>query len=354
MESEIKNKETSSSTTAEEVLAYEQSRRQRASAHVAPTRQVNAAPNPSRVKVLALMSSSTSSGATTTTALSKSWSTSTALQQGPFSKDPLGPAETSRGKVGEAEHNVALDEVTFDMNRKQFQTKGVAVAPDGSTIVKEKGHYRPVPNLFSHDGQSLGHAKRQKIMELNAQRPLLVEGSDDEAVYGIWGPPTPHELQEKIDSKTDIEAGNPLLPEQVAERAYMEELRRKRGIQQTEGEEEGAQRTQKYDYDRLVEKKMSHLLPPRLADEEAKPIEPSTKFHGSAEYDYKGLPWTTPPATGVRPYKFGDLDHHKCFVPKKCVHRFTGRELISFTFATFISLVMIVVNLTHFCLYMYI
>jgi len=219
---------------------------------------------------------------------------------------------TSLEGVGEAEHNVALDEVTFDMNRKQFQTKGVALAPDGSTIVKEKGHYRPVPNLFSHDGQSLGHAKRQKIMELNAQRPLLVEGSDDEAIYGIWGPPTPHELQEKIDTKTDIEAGNPLLPEQVAERAYMEELRRKRGIQQTEGEEEVTQRTQKYDYDRLVEKKMSHLLPPRLADEEAKPIEPSTKFHGSAEYDYKGLPWTTPPATGVRPYKFGDLDHHKC------------------------------------------
>jgi hypothetical protein len=194
---------------------------------------------------------------------------------------------TSLEGVGEAEHNVALDEVTFDMNRKQFQTKGVALAPDGSTIVKEKGHYRPVPNLFSHDGQSLGHAKRQKIMELNAQRPLLVEGSDDEAIYGIWGPPTPHELQEKIDSKTDIEAGNPLLPEQVAERAYMEELRRKMGIQETEGEEEVTQRTQKYDYDRLVGKKMSHLLPPRLADEEAKPIEPSTKFHSSAEYDLR-------------------------------------------------------------------
>jgi hypothetical protein len=194
---------------------------------------------------------------------------------------------TSLEGVGEAEHNVALDEVTFDMNRKQFQTKGVALAPDGSTIVIEKGHYRPVPNLFSHDGQSLGHAKQPIIMELNAQRPLLVEGSDDEAIYGIWGPPTPHELQEKIDSKTDIEAGNPLLPEQVAERAYMEELRRKRGIQQTEGEEEVTQRTQKYDYDRLVEKKMSHLLPPRLADEEAKPIEPSTKFHGSAEYDLR-------------------------------------------------------------------
>lgn len=331
MESEIKTKETSN-VTAEEVLAYDQSRRQRESVHLAPTRQVNAAPNPSRVKVLALMSSSTSSATSasgsTATALT-SWTTSS-IQQGPYSKDPLGPAETSRGKVGEAEHNVALDEVTFDMNRKQFQTKGVALAPDGSTIVKEKGHYRPVPNLFSHDGQSLGHAKRQKIMELNAQRPLLVEGSDDEAVYGIWGPPTPHELQEKIDSKTDIEAGNPLLPEQVAERAYMEELRRKRGIPQ-EGEEEGSQRTPKYDYDRLVEKKMSHLLPPRLADEEAKPIEPSTKFHGSAEYDYKGLPWTTPPATGVRPYKFGDLDHHRCFVPKKCVHRFTGREF-SFSF----------------------
>jgi len=167
MDSEIKNKETSSSATAEEVLAYEQSRQQRASAHVAPTRQVNAAPNPSRVKVLALMSSSTSPGATTTTtALSTSWSTNTALQQGPYSKDPLGPAETSRGKVGEAEHNVALDEVTFDMNRKQFQTKGVALAPDGSTIVKEKG--RKVRTMR----QSMAYGDHPRLM--NYKKRLIL------------------------------------------------------------------------------------------------------------------------------------------------------------------------------------
>lgn len=341
MEGESNNQDA---TTVEEVSAYEENKRQRALLPP-PRPAVNAAPNPSpasRVKVLALMSSTASSATATSSATTALVSTSLqqklTKQQGPFSKDPLGPAETSRGKVGEVEHNIALDEVAFDINRKQFQTKGMALAPDGFTIVKEKGHYRPVPNLFSHDGQSLGHTKRQKIMELNAQKPLLVEGSDDEATYGIWGPPTPHELQEKMDSRSDMEAGNPLLPEQVAERAYMEERRRKRGIQE---EEEGGtqQQQQQQQFDRLVERKMAHLLPPRLSEEEAKPIEPSTKFHGAAEYDYKGLPWTTPPATGVRPYKFGDLDHHRCYVPKKCVHRFTGREffhcinIIHFMFA---------------------
>lgn len=223
-----------------EVLAYQENKRQRALL-APPHPAMSAAPTPSpasRVKVLALVSSTASSATATSSAAAALVSTSLqqkfTQQQGPFSKDPLGPAETSRGKVGEVENNIALDEVAFDMNRKQFQTKGMAQAPDGFTIVKEKGHYRTVPNLFSHDGQSLGHTKRQKIMELNAQKPLLVEGSDDEATDGIWGPPTPHELQEKVDSRSDMEAGNPLLSEQLAECAYMEERHWKRGVHEEE------------------------------------------------------------------------------------------------------------------------
>mmetsp|Transcript_20725 Transcript_20725/g.29542 ORF Transcript_20725/g.29542 Transcript_20725/m.29542 type:complete len:604 (-) Transcript_20725:39-1850(-) len=237
------------------------------------------------------------------------------VKQGPSCQDPNGPAETSKGKVGQVEQNVTFDDVAFDTNRKLFQKSGIALAPDdrGSVIAKDRGHYRPVVNLFSLDG---GQAKRQRLEQLNAQQPLLVEGSDDEAIYGIWGPPTAHERHQELEAITDVAAGKPLLPEQLAERAFLEEKARRKGLLSEET-------TTAQQQDRLVERKMSHLLPPRLEGEEATPIEPSTKFHGAADFDYKGLPWTAPPA-GVRPILFGDVDHHRCYVPKKCVHRFTG------------------------------
>ena len=253
------------------------------------------------------------------------------VKQGPSCQDPNGPAETSKGKVGQVERNVTFDDVAFDTNRKLFQKSGIALAPDdrGSVIAKDRGHYRPVVNLFSLDG---GQAKRQRLEQLNAQQPLLVEGSDDEAIYGIWGPPTAHERHQELEAITDVASGKPLLPEQLAERAFLEEKARRKGLLSEET-------TTAQQQDRLVERKMSHLLPPRLEGEEATPIEPSTKFHGAADFDYKGLPWIAPPA-GVKPILFGDIDHHRCYVPKKCVHRFTGRALLilHFLFLCFVGI----------------
>ena len=239
--------------------------------------------------------------------------------QGPASDDPNGPPETSKGKVGRVETNTAFDEVAFDIQRKQFQKIGSALAPDdhGSLISTEKGHYRPVSNMYSHDG-SLGQAKRQKILELNEQKPQLVEGSDDEAIYGVWGPPSAAEIAQQQESVTDIAAGRELQPEQLAERQFLEEKARRKGLLQTE-------EADKQQFDRMLERKMAHLLPPRLDGEEAKPMEASTKFHGADEYDYKGQSWMAPPS-GIKPVKFGDVDDHRCYIPKKCIHRFTGRE----------------------------
>jgi pre-mRNA-processing factor 17 len=75
-----------------------------------------------------------------------------------------------------------------------------------------------------------------------------------------------------------------------------------------------------------MERKMSHLLPPKMDEE---PSEPSTTFHGKEETNYKGLSWMAPPA-GMASLVASDepleMDHHKCFVPKKCVYRFTGHN----------------------------
>jgi hypothetical protein len=42
-------------------------------------------------------------------------------------------------------------------------------------------------------------------------------------------------------------------------------------------------------------------------------------FHGKSEYDYQGRSWIEPPK-GLHP----DGGDHECFLPKKCIHKFTG------------------------------
>jgi len=165
-----------------------------------------------------------------------------------------------------------------------------------------------------------------------------VENSDDEIQYGVWGPPTVEEQLERNDALTDVQklGVEGLAPEQMAEREHLKERDRQRGLLEEgdaqEEEDESA-------FDRMVERKMSHLLPPRLGTgEDAKACEPTTTFHGSEEYDYKGRSWTAPPS-GMGSLLAGEgeeededgahelgMDHHKCYVPKKCVHRFLGHN----------------------------
>ena len=48
-------------------------------------------------------------------------------------------------------------------------------------------------------------------------------------------------------------------------------------------------------------------------------IEGKSIFHGKEEYDYQGRSWIEPPK-GIRP----DNGEHNCYIPKKCIHKFTG------------------------------
>mgnify|MGYP000591736760 CR=1 FL=1 len=86
----------------------------------------------------------------------------------------------------------------------------------------------------------------------------------------------------------------------------------------SELEEDEEEKEQESAGDRLVERKMAHLLPPRLGDgDEA--IGATTTFHGKEEFDYKGRSWMAPPAGMASIARSEDeleMDHHKCFVPK--------------------------------------
>eukprot|EP00804_Cyclotella_cryptica_P003454 CCRYP_002098-RA/>CCRYP_002098-RA protein AED:0.35 eAED:0.35 QI:0/-1/0/1/-1/0/1/0/360 len=70
---------------------------------------------------------------------------------------------------------------------------------------------------------------------------------------------------------------------------------------------------------------MAHLLPPRLEGENPEAVEPTTTFHHGEEVDYRGRSWIDPPSgvKGVDPF---DTEDHACYVPKKCVFRFTGHS----------------------------
>lgn len=280
--------------------------------------------------------------------------------QGPAILDPNGIQATKkkRGDESHIKENVAIDFLSFEEQRNEFQRSGQARAPDerGSLVMRgtyghtrrrkneETGKYEFIsedqyqaeikakrkawenepevePEITSHDGND---GDQVKGMKRKRKEDDLVQDSDDEINYGIWGPPTKDMIQREKDRMTDLErAGGieTLLPDEIiAERAHLTERDRQRGVEREERENQ--------DFDKLVERKMSHLLPPRIDGEEAKAIEPSTTFHPSEseEYNYKGDSWIVPTSDFRESVEFGDLEHHRCYVPKKCVARFTGHN----------------------------
>lgn len=231
--------------------------------------------------------------------------------QGPQASDPN---SSKAAKPIQPEANVTYDESTFQEQRTAFQRTGRAQAPDAEGTIITRTTLGYDPKRLEYFEQQAEQARKRPRFEKG--KDALVEGSDDEVVYGIWGPPSREEKWLAENALSDAAKGE-LAPEQLAEREYIKERDRRRG-QEDEQEKEP-------DMDRLVERKMSHLLPPRLEGEDHRPCEPSTTFHGTEEFDYKGESWMAPPA-GLGTVDHVDMDHHKCFVPKKCVHRFTGHN----------------------------
>ena len=242
--------------------------------------------------------------------------------QGPHEMDP---SHVSRQQPGKTEANLKFDETEFSKQRTAFQRTGHAVAPDNKLVVRTTLGYDS-KRLAAFRKKDEQRKKRPRVV--NDKKETLVYGSDDEAEYGIWAPPSKEERWNEENRLTDVAkfGVEGLTPEQRSEREYLQERDRQRGIEEEAKEDEST-------FDRLVERKMSHLLPPRL-DKDSKPSEATSTFHGKEEYDYKGQSWMASPAglasvaasssVGGAGHYTLEMDHHKCFIPKKCVHRFTG------------------------------
>ena len=275
--------------------------------------------------------------------------------QGPAILDPNGiPTALSKKKRGDESHikaNITFDHTSFEEQRNAFQRSGNALAPDERGTAVDRGTYGHTRRRlnketkryeFITDEQFKSEVKatRQEWENEPEQQPQeaqavnlsltkrkrkeieLVHDDDDDINYGIWGPPTKEIVDRQKDQLTDFERSGGILsslPEEIiAERAHLAERDRQRGIENESRENQ--------DFDKLVERKMSHLLPPRINGEEATAIEPTTTFHGEEEFNYKGDSWIVPSTDFKTSAEFGDIDDHKCYIPKKCVAKFTGHN----------------------------
>lgn len=165
---------------------------------------------------------------------------------------------------------------------------------------------------------SVPQSRRARIQHFKKIEGPLLHSHDDELTHGIWAPPSTFERALASDSLSALESGVELHPRILAERAYLAERDRQRGLAENEDNE-------KEKFDRMVERKMSHLLPPRLEENDVA-MEATTTFHGEESVDYRGRSWTVPPP-GVKGVEDPtDMEDHTCYVPKKCVFRFMGHE----------------------------
>jgi len=279
--------------------------------------------------------------------------------QGPAILDPNGSLATKK-KRGDETHikaNVTFDHLSFEEQRNAFQRSGQALAPDERGSGIDRGTYGHTRRWFNKDTERFEFISEDRYqLEIKMQRKEwenepesasaadavavddqqkkatkrkrkeaeLIHDSDDEINYGVWGPPTQELVRRQKDQMSDLERSGGIitsLPEEIiAERAHLAERDRQKG-KQTENREN-------QDFDKMVERKMSHLLPPRMDGEEATAIEPSTTFHPAAseEFNFKGESWLVPSIDFKESAEIGDLDHHKCYVPKKCVAKFTGHN----------------------------
>ena len=223
------------------------------------------------------------------------------------------------------EDNVKVDYANFNKQRTKFQNTGLAQDPNNpsSTVVRTTvGYSKHRLRELEWKEHERKNSKRAKLMATKEKEPL-VYGSDDEAVYGVWAPPSQEEQVHADNSLTDVQKHgvDGLKPGQLAEREHLKERDRLMGKKVEEKEEQSG-------FERLMERKMAHLLPPKMAAGDDEPVEAKTTFHGESETDYKGNSWMAPP-TGLGSIVSGEpleMDHHKCYLPKKCVHRFTGHN----------------------------
>ncbi|RHZ01688.1 hypothetical protein DYB35_007946 [Aphanomyces astaci] len=150
---------------------------------------------------------------------------------------------------------------------------------------------------FRHSGPP--QPKRPKVKATTYDKDV---GTESE--HGIWAPVAKENL---FWVPSDKERGTMT----DAQKELLAENERKKASRNREEEAD-------IDFDRMIERKVAHLLPPRLAAG-ATAIEPKTAYLGENEFDYQGRSWVDQYPRDLKP----GLDH-KVFLPKKPIFQFEG------------------------------
>jgi len=223
----------------------------------------------------------------------------------------LGAAAHANGYI--APTNV--DQWAFEEQFHTYNSYGYAMDTRGQ-VVGDSGAYR------DQQGDSVSTMKpaKRKRSGKKAEDPILKAARAEAAREfdlgsgggsgGLGGGPWAEHRDEDAELLEEIEAKN---------HARMEEAAEKKKKAEDEFDVNA-------DLDRRDERKFSHLLPARH-DKNTKAMEPKSVFHGKkgTEVDYQGRSWVEPPL-GVRPLSSEGDEIHDSFVPKKCIHRFTGHK----------------------------
>jgi len=196
--------------------------------------------------------------------------------------------------AGGSVERAAVEDWSFHEQFHTFQSYGYAMDASGGTRLV--GDADAIAKNGGHTVSTAPRGKRRRRKD----RDDGALGDEDDT--GVWAP-MPEE------GGGDDGANVALTAEEKADlaEALAGQKKAKREYDQNE------------DFDRRDERKVAHLLPARH-DRDTVASEATSTFHGESLRDYQGRPWTAPPKGDRR----ADDPDHDCFIPKRCIHKFTG------------------------------
>lgn len=204
------------------------------------------------------------------------------------------------GSFGNIE-TTAMEDWTFNQQYQTYQKSGYAIDSSTNSVIGDQMSY------FNDTYKKQTRIKRQR------------EGDDDIEDYtegeGPWAekPKSESETQKVEAAKETAEVEEEVAAAPVVD-VWETDLDRNTDptmhIQEPDEEDEK--------WEKVNERKLSFTLPKRPARGSVAPSATST-FHGQSKFDYQGRSWVCPPS-GTRP----DDGDHDCYIPKKCVKKYTG------------------------------
>lgn len=217
---------------------------------------------------------------------------------------PQNPYSYSMSSTKLALETAAIDDWSFHEQYKTFQRQGYAIDSSTNMVL---GNY----NAFISDGVSHHSAssKRQRISSLPESNEYIF---NEDGPWAVEDKPI-HQAQEEdisISPIREVTKAEAIL-ESISESAMRDDVNAKNEFIIEPDEEEEK-------WEKVNERKLSLTLPPRPPRGSRAPEAYST-FHGTAEFDYQGRPWSSRPSS-LKPSD----SRHECFIPKKCIKKYTG------------------------------